>query len=62
MEAFMRWLPNFLVILAAIGILLGLAIRLIKGGFLADPVFFWRGSMALLAISIAITLIQIRNK
>jgi hypothetical protein len=58
----MRWLPNILVILATIGILLGLAVRLIKGGFLGDPVFFWRGSMALLAISIAITLIQIRNK
>jgi hypothetical protein len=58
----MRWLPNILVILATIGILLGLAIRLIKGGFLADPVFFWRGSVALLAVSIAITLIQIRNK
>jgi hypothetical protein len=58
----MRWLPNFLVILATIGILLGLGVRLIKGGFLSDPVFFWRGSLALLAISIAITLIQIRNK
>ena len=58
----MRWLPNFLVILATIGILLGLAVRLIKGGFLGDPVFFWRGSVALLAVSIAITLIQIRNK
>jgi hypothetical protein len=61
-EAFMRWLPNLLVILATIGILLGLAVRLIKGGFLGDPVFFWRGSVALLAVSIAITLIQIRNK
>jgi hypothetical protein len=58
----MRWLPNFLVILATVGILLGLAVRLIKGGFLGDPVFFWRGSVALLAVSIAITLIQIRNK
>jgi len=58
----MRWIPNFLVILATIGIVLGLAIRLIKGGYLADPVFFWRGAVALLAISIAITLIQIRDK
>ena len=40
----MRWLPNFLVILAAIGILLGLGVRLVKGGFLGDPVFFWRGA------------------
>lgn len=58
----MRWLPNLLVILATIGILLGLAIRLIKGGFLADPVFFWRGAVAMLAVAMAITLIQIRNK
>ena len=59
----MRWLPNFLVLLGSIGILLGLGIRLVKGGgFLGDPVFFWRGSVALLAVSIAITLIQIRNK
>ena len=58
----MRWLPNFLVILATIGILLGLGVRVIKGGFLGDPVFFWRGSLALLAVAIAITLIQIRNK
>ena len=58
----MRWLPNFLVIVAAIGILLGLGVRLLKGGFLSDPVFFWRGAVALLAVSMAITLIQIRNK
>jgi len=58
----MRWVPNFLVIVATIGILLGLAVRVIKGGFLADPVFFWRGALALLAIAMAVTLIQIRNK
>jgi hypothetical protein len=58
----MRWIPNFLVILATIGVLLGLGVRILKGGFLGDPVFFWRGSMALLVIAIAITLIQIRNK
>jgi hypothetical protein len=58
----MRWVPNFLVIVATIGILLGLAVRIIKGGFLADPVFFWRGALALLAIAMAVTLIQIRNK
>jgi len=58
----MRWIPNFLVILATIGVLLGLGVRILKGGFLGDPVFFWRGSMALVVIAIAITLIQIRNK
>ena len=51
----MRWVPSFLIIMATLAILLGLAVRLIKGGFLADPVFFWRGAVALLAISIAIT-------
>ncbi|MGD1155865.1 MAG: hypothetical protein ABSA41_08565 [Terriglobia bacterium] len=58
----MRWLPHFLVILATLGILIGLGIRLVKGGFLGDPVFFWRGSMALLVLSIAISLNQFRNK
>jgi len=58
----MKWLSNFLVILAAIGLLVGLGVRLVKGGLLADQLFFWRGSVALLALSIAITLIQIRNK
>jgi hypothetical protein len=58
----MKQLPNILVILATLGILIGLGVRLVKGGFLGNPVFFWRGSMALLALSIAISLIQIRNK
>ncbi len=58
----MRWLANLLVILAALGLLIGLGIRLVKGGFLGDPVFFWRGSMGLLALAISIVVIQIRNK
>jgi hypothetical protein len=58
----MRVLTNVLVILAALGLLMGLAIRLLKGGFLADPIFFWRGSMALLVFSIALMLNQIRAK
>jgi hypothetical protein len=58
----MRTLTNVLVILAALGLLMGLAIRLLKGGFLADPIFFWRGSMALLVFSIALMVNQIRNK
>ncbi len=58
----MRMLSNLLIILAALGLLIGLAIRLTKGGFLADPVFFWRGSMALLAVAIALLLVEIRNK
>lgn len=58
----MRWFPSLLVILAALGLLIGLGIRLVKGGFLGDPVFYWRGSMALLTLAIAIVLMQIRNK
>lgn len=58
----MRLLSNLLVILAALGLLIGLGIRLVKGGFLGDPVFFWRGSMALLTMAITLVLIQIRNK
>lgn len=58
----MRMLSNFLIILAALGLLIGLAVRIVKGGFLGDPVFFWRGSMALLTMAIALVLVQIRNK
>lgn len=58
----MRWIANLLVILAALGLLIGLGIRLVKGGFLGDPVFFWRGSIGLLTLAITIVLIQIRNK
>lgn len=58
----MRKLPNLLVILAAVGLLLGLGIRVAKGGIAADPVFFWRGAMALVAVAVALLLIQIRNK
>ncbi len=58
----MRVLSNLLIILAALGLLIGLAVRLVKGSFLGDPVFFWRGSMALLMLAIALLLIQIRNK
>ncbi len=58
----MRWATNFLIILAILGLLIGLGIRLVKGGFLGDPVFYWRGSMALLTLAITLVLIQIRNK
>jgi hypothetical protein len=61
-EVSMRWVPNLLVILATLGLVVGLGIRLVKGGFLADQIFFWRGSLALLVLAIAVTLIQIRNK
>jgi hypothetical protein len=58
----MQRIPNLLVILAAVGLLVGLVIRLTKGGLIADQLFFWRGSLALLVLSIAMSLIQLRNK
>jgi len=64
----MKTLPNYLVALAAAGIALGLAVRLVLGASGAmrpaflDPVFYWRGAMALLMFAVAILLIQIRNK
>ena len=57
----MRMLPNVLVILAAAGLVIGLVVRLL-GGLPSDPVFYWRGSMALLTVAIAVLLVQIRNK
>jgi hypothetical protein len=54
-------LPNVLIILAAAGLLIGLVVRLL-GGLPTDPVFYWRGSMALLTLAISVLLIQIRNK
>ncbi len=58
----MRALSNILIILAALGLLIGLGIRFVKGGFLGDPVFFWRGSMGLLGVAACILLTQIRNR
>ena len=58
----MRTVSNVLIILAALGLIIGLGIRLVKGGFLGDPVFFWRGSMALLTMAVALLLVQLRDK
>jgi len=58
----MKWLPAVLVILAALGLAIGLGIRLVKSGFLGEPVFYWRGAMGLMTLAITIVLIQIRNK
>ena len=64
----MKQLPSVLMIVAAAGIGIGLAVRLVqtasgvvRPAFL-DPVFYWRGAMALLTIGILIVLIQIRDK
>jgi hypothetical protein len=64
----MKPLPNVLTILGALGLLIGLIVRLIQsveGGIRPawlDPIFFWRGSVALLLLAITVLLIQIRNK
>ncbi len=64
----MKKVPEILSILAALGVGIGLVVRLIQSASGAvrpaflDPVFYWRGSMALLTLAIAVVLIQIRNK
>ncbi len=58
----MRIVSALLIALAILGLLIGLGIRVVKGGFLGDPVFFWRGSMALLMVAATLILAQIRNK
>ena len=64
----MKPLPNVLTILGALGLLIALIVRLIQsveGGIRPawlDPIFFWRGSVALLLLAITVLLIQIRNK
>jgi len=64
----MKQLPIILLIVAGASLSVGLMIRLIqtasglvRPAFL-DPVFYWRGAMALLTIAIVIVLIQIRDK
>lgn len=64
----MKKLPFVLVVLAAVGIGIGLVVRLVQSASglvrpaILDPVFYWRGGMALLAFAITILLIQIRDK
>ena len=64
----MKKLPNVLLIVAALALVVGLIVRIIQSAMgvmplaYGDPVFYWRGAMALVAIAIAIVLIQIRDK
>lgn len=64
----MKRLPGLLMILAAAGIAIGFVIRLAQSvsGYvkpaLLDPVFYWRGAVALLLFAIIIVLIQIRDR
>jgi hypothetical protein len=64
----MKKLPDWLVVLAAISLGIGLLVRLVqtfsgtvRPAFL-DPVFYWRGAMAMIAIAIFFVLVQIRDK
>jgi hypothetical protein len=64
----MKKLPIILLIVAGASLSVGLVIRLVqtasglvRPAFL-DPVFYWRGAMAFLAIAVLIVLIQIRDK
>lgn len=64
----MKKLPNVLLIVAALALLVGLIVRLVQtaSGYVrvayGDPLFYWHGAMAFIAIAIAIVLIQIRDK
>jgi hypothetical protein len=64
----MKTLPSYLIALSAVSLAAGLAVRLVLGAsgvmrpaFL-DPVFYWRGALALLMFAMAVLLVQIRNK
>ena len=64
----MKQLPGVLLIVAAVTIGIGLVVRLVqtasglvRPAFL-DPVFYWRGAMALLTLAMVIVLIQIRDR
>jgi hypothetical protein len=63
----MKDIPKLLTMLAAIGIAIGLAVRLVQSfsgvvrPALLDPLFYWRGGMALLMFAAVILLMQIRD-
>ena len=64
----MKKVPDILLILAAVGLAIGLMLRFIQGtapvvepAYLV-PIFYWHGAMAFLAIAITMLLIQIRDK
>jgi len=63
-----RGLVNTLVVLAVVGFAVGLVLRATGGDLvsqrpqLADPVFYWHGAIALLALAVLILLISPRKK
>ena len=64
----MRGLVNALVMLAVVGFVVGLVLRTTAGDLmsarpeLADPVFYWRGAIVLLALALLILLISPKRK
>ena len=67
-EGDMKQLPYILLILAVVGLAIGLVLRLIHAtpptgaaAYLV-PIFYWHGAMAFLAVAITVLLIQIRDK
>lgn len=64
----MKKVPDILLILAAVGLLIGLVLRLTHSTTSVDapaylvPMFYWHGAMAFLAIAITVLLTQIRDK
>ena len=64
----MRGLVNTLVVLAVVGFAVGLVLRATAGDLvsqrpqLADPVFYWRGAIVLLALALLILLISPKKK
>ena len=63
-----RGLVNALVVLAVVGFAVGLVLRVTAGDLvaarpaLADPVFYWRGAIVLLALAVLILLISPRKR
>ena len=63
----MKTFAKILTWLAAIGILIGLAVRLAQSvagtarPAALDPVFYWRGAVAFLLFAIVILLLERRN-
>jgi hypothetical protein len=63
-----RGLVNALVILAVLGFVVGLVLRMTAGDLVsqrpefADPVFYWRGAIVLLGLAVLILLISPKKK
>jgi hypothetical protein len=67
-EGHMKGLPNILLGLAGVALAIGLVVRIYQTVMgvvpliILDPLFYWRGAMALIGLAMVIVLIQIRDK